>query len=102
MVDDTARTDEAIEDELGIQLEQAIKECNDELGLIPRMAEWQPWDVPADYTVSRHSLPTCWRECFWHVEVLCDLCTLFCATSLMNPCIWVSARGTVGPDMAVE
>ena len=60
MVDDTARTDEAIEDELGIQLEQAIKECNDELGLIPKMAEWQPWDVPADYTVCRHLLPTWW------------------------------------------
>ena len=51
MVDDAAQSDEAIEDELGIQLEQAIKECNDELGLIPKMAEWQPWDVPADYTV---------------------------------------------------
>lgn len=51
MVNDAAQSDEAIEDELGIQLEQAIKECNDELGLIPKMAEWQPWDVPADYTV---------------------------------------------------
>ena len=61
MVDDASRTDQAIEDELGIQLEQAIKECNDELGLIPKMAEWQPWDVPADYTVRSHSLRlTCW------------------------------------------
>lgn len=57
MVDDAAQSDEAIEDELGIQLEQAIKECNDELGLIPKMAEWQPWDVPADYTVRGVATP---------------------------------------------
>ena len=84
MVDDTARTDEAIEDELGIQLEQAIKECNDELGLIPKMAEWQPWDVPADYTVRRHSLPTCrlWLHPFLRDEPV-------------NTCVVVSTEGPV-------
>ena len=83
MVDDTTRTDEAIEDELGIQLEQAIKECTDELGLIPKMAEWQPWDVPADYTVRRHSLLTCWlgMHPFLHDEPV-------------QSCVVVSTRGT--------
>ncbi len=56
---DSEQTDEALEDELGIQLEEAMKECTRELGLIPKMLEWQPWDVPADYKVTLPAQPAC-------------------------------------------
>jgi NADH dehydrogenase (ubiquinone) 1 alpha subcomplex subunit 5 len=37
---------EAIEAKLGIgQIEEVIGIANDELDLIPHMAEWQPWNV---------------------------------------------------------
>lgn len=35
---DSPATDEEIEDKLDAQLEQLIKQCNDELSLIPKMA----------------------------------------------------------------
>jgi hypothetical protein len=44
-------TDEEIEDQFSLQLEQLIRHCEDELGLIPKMAEWKPWDVPPGYKV---------------------------------------------------
>ena len=34
------------------QLEQEIKMSLDELSLIPKMAEWKPWEVPADHKVT--------------------------------------------------
>ncbi|PRW33626.1 putative NADH dehydrogenase [ubiquinone] 1 alpha subcomplex subunit mitochondrial [Chlorella sorokiniana] len=43
--------DEQVEELLGRQLESDIKLCREELTLIPKMAEWKPWDVPADYKV---------------------------------------------------
>ncbi len=39
-------TDDEIEDTLNFQLEELSKLADDELSLIPKMAEWQPWDVP--------------------------------------------------------
>ncbi|KAL3162246.1 hypothetical protein ABBQ32_009945 [Trebouxia sp. C0010 RCD-2024] len=44
-------TDEEAEDQLDAQLEQYIKFINDELTLIPKMAVWAPWDVPAGHKV---------------------------------------------------
>lgn len=44
-------TDEEAEDRLDAQLEQYIKFTQDELSLIPKMAEWKPWDVPAGHKV---------------------------------------------------
>lgn len=44
-------SDSDVEGNLENQLEMMIRHCNDELGLIPRMAEWKPWDVPADHKV---------------------------------------------------
>lgn len=44
-------SDEDLEASFGRQLEQEIKLCQEELKLIPRMAEWKPWDVPAGHTV---------------------------------------------------
>jgi len=35
----------AAEEVLGFQLEQEIKACQKELTLIPKMAEWKPWDT---------------------------------------------------------
>lgn len=45
-------TDEELEGLFGRQLEQEIKMCDDELALIPKMAEWKPWDVdPESHTI---------------------------------------------------
>lgn len=44
-------TDEEAEDQLEAQLEQYIKFTKDELSLIPKMAEWKPWDVPPGHKV---------------------------------------------------
>lgn len=44
-------SDAALEDQFGRQLEQEIKLCKDELKLIPKMAEWAPWDVPESHTI---------------------------------------------------
>ncbi|DBA78373.1 hypothetical protein WJX79_009525 [Trebouxia sp. C0005] len=44
-------TDEEAEDQLDAQLEQYINFTRDELSLIPKMAEWQPWDVPSGHKV---------------------------------------------------
>jgi len=44
-------SDAEVEAQLENQLESMIQHCDDELGLIPRMAEWKPWDVPADHKV---------------------------------------------------
>lgn len=44
-------TDEEAEDQLDAQLEQYINFTKDELSLIPKMAEWQPWDVPSGHKV---------------------------------------------------
>lgn len=44
--------DQQLEEKFGRQLEQEIKLCKEELKLIPKMAEWRPWDVPEGYTVS--------------------------------------------------
>lgn len=38
-------TDEELEKLFGRQLEQEIKLCDDELSLIPNMAEWKPWEA---------------------------------------------------------
>eukprot|EP00191_Tetraselmis_sp_GSL018_P004655 CAMPEP_0177599546 /NCGR_PEP_ID=MMETSP0419_2-20121207/13058_1 /TAXON_ID=582737 /ORGANISM="Tetraselmis sp., Strain GSL018" /LENGTH=197 /DNA_ID=CAMNT_0019092301 /DNA_START=67 /DNA_END=661 /DNA_ORIENTATION=- len=35
----------AAEEVLGFQLEQEIKACEKELSLIPKMAEWKPWET---------------------------------------------------------
>ncbi|KAL4857027.1 putative NADH dehydrogenase [ubiquinone] 1 alpha subcomplex subunit 5 [Chlorella vulgaris] len=43
--------DEQLEELLGRQLEEEIKMCKEELGLIPKMAEWAPWDVPEGHTI---------------------------------------------------
>lgn len=44
-------SDEAVEDQFSLQLEEMIEECKDELSLIPKMAEWKPWEVPEGYTI---------------------------------------------------
>ena len=44
-------SDEEVEEQFTMQLEQLIKQCDDELGLIPKMAEWAPWDVPPGHKV---------------------------------------------------
>ena len=44
-------SDEQLEEIFGRQLEQEIKMSIDELSLIPKMAEWKPWEVPADFKV---------------------------------------------------
>lgn len=49
-------SDEEVEEQFTMQLEQLIKQCDDELGLIPKMAEWKPWDVPAGHKVWGPSL----------------------------------------------
>lgn len=43
--------DEDAEDQLEAQLEQVMKMCDEEMRLIPKMAEWQPWDVPSGHKV---------------------------------------------------
>lgn len=35
----------------GAQLEDEIRKCDDELSLIPKMAEWKPWVVPEGYKI---------------------------------------------------
>ncbi len=82
---DSEQTDEALEDELGIQLEEAMQECTRELGLIPKMLEWQPWDVPADYKVmlpAHARLPAqhvCTKLCLiWHSCTACSRHALLC------------------------
>lgn len=49
---ESGATDEEVEEQFTMQLEQLIKQCDDELGLIPKMAEWKPWDVPAGHKAS--------------------------------------------------
>lgn len=44
-------SDEQLEEQFDAQLEQQIKMCEGELKLIPKMAEWKPWEVPDGYTV---------------------------------------------------
>lgn len=44
-------SDEQLEEIFGRQLEQEIKMSIDELSLIPKMAEWKPWEVPADFKI---------------------------------------------------
>ena len=39
----TQATDAELEKIFGRQLEEEIKLCDDELGLIPKMSEWKPW-----------------------------------------------------------
>lgn len=39
----TQQNNEELERLFGRQLEEEIKLCEDELGLIPKMAEWKPW-----------------------------------------------------------
>ena len=48
---DSAASDEEVEEQFTMQLEQLIKQCEDELGLIPKMAEWKPWEVPSGHKV---------------------------------------------------
>ncbi|EFN53778.1 hypothetical protein CHLNCDRAFT_136424 [Chlorella variabilis] len=43
--------DEQLEELLSKQLEEEIKLCKEELSLIPKMAEWKPWEVPEGYEV---------------------------------------------------
>ena len=50
-IDSESHTDEQLEELFGRQLEQEIKLCKDELELIPKMAEWKPWEVPAGHTI---------------------------------------------------
>ena len=47
-------TDDEIEDTLNFQLEELSKMADDELSLIPKMAEWKPWDVPAGMLIAWH------------------------------------------------
>lgn len=58
---ESGATDEEVEEQFTMQLEQLIKQCDDELGLIPKMAEWKPWDVPAGHKA-------------WALFLLCPLC----------------------------
>ena len=44
-------SDEELERLFGRQLEQEIKMCDDELQLIPQMAQWKPWDGDHDISV---------------------------------------------------
>ena len=48
---DSEASDEEVEEQFTMQLEQLIKQCEDELGLIPKMAEWKPWEVPPGHKV---------------------------------------------------
>lgn len=48
---DSDMSDEALEEQFDAQLEQQIKMLEGELQLIPKMAEWKPWEVPDGYTV---------------------------------------------------
>ena len=43
---------EEMEEEIGAgQLEELILQAKDELSLIPKMAEWKPWDVPEGHKI---------------------------------------------------
>ncbi|GMH40243.1 hypothetical protein BSKO_08147 [Bryopsis sp. KO-2023] len=44
-------SNDELEGVLGLQLEQELMLCQDELGLIPKMAEWKPWEVPEGHQV---------------------------------------------------
>ncbi|KAK9833937.1 hypothetical protein WJX74_010267 [Apatococcus lobatus] len=46
--------DEEVEETFSAQLEQLTKMADEELALIPLMAEWKPWDVPEGHKVRRH------------------------------------------------
>lgn len=45
-------TDEELEKLFGRQLEQEIKLCDDELSLIPKMAEWKPWAAEGNKVIN--------------------------------------------------
>lgn len=45
------KADVELEDMFASQLEMEIRKCEDELALIPKMAEWKPWEVPEGYKV---------------------------------------------------
>ena len=64
-------TDGEIEDTLNFQLEELSKMADDELSLIPKMAEWKPWDVPAGppCTVST-------ARFHWLAYMLCQTCSV--------------------------
>ncbi len=47
----TQASDAELEGILGRQLEEEIKLCDDELGLIPSMAEWKPWKAAGTVNV---------------------------------------------------
>lgn len=44
-------TDEEIEDALHFQLEELSIMADEELALIPKMADWKPWDVPEGHEI---------------------------------------------------
>mmetsp|Transcript_602 Transcript_602/g.1649 ORF Transcript_602/g.1649 Transcript_602/m.1649 type:complete len:169 (-) Transcript_602:387-893(-) len=45
-------SDGAVEEVLDAHLEELIKECKEEIRLIPMMQNSKPWDVPADHMVA--------------------------------------------------
>ncbi len=55
---ESGASDEEVEEQFTMQLEQLIKQCDDELGLIPKMAEWKPWDVPAGHKAGSFFCPS--------------------------------------------
>ena len=44
-------SDAAVEEVLDAHLEELIKECREEVRLLPLMQSSKPWEVAADYTV---------------------------------------------------
>jgi hypothetical protein len=60
---ESGATDEEVEEQFTMQLEQLIKQCDDELSLIPKMAEWKPWEVPAGHKASSCSSPLHRKQC---------------------------------------
>jgi len=44
-------TDEEIEEALNFQLEELSQMADQELTLIPQMAEWKPWEVPEGHKI---------------------------------------------------
>jgi len=76
-------TDDEVEDTLNFQLEELSKMADDELSLIPKMAEWQPWDVPEGGVRT-----ACWT---FNWLQTCDgrtrpgLTILYCARRIYHP-----------------